>query len=81
MFKKTHRHVQKNYWVITSCNTINFVSTIAWKTQVEKESKSVGLEKKDGMNRARWRVGVREIAARVNPATPVYRDKPRSKLV
>ena len=36
-----------------------------WKTQVEKESKSVGLEKKDAMNRARWRVGVREIAAKV----------------
>ena len=35
--------------------------------QVEKESKSVGLEKKDAMNRARWRVGVREIAAGVNP--------------
>ena len=35
-----------------------------WKTQVE-ESKSVGLEKKDAMNRARWRVGVREIAAKV----------------
>ena len=34
------------------------------KTQVEKESKSVGLEK-DAMNRVRWRVGVREIAARV----------------
>ena len=33
-----------------------------WKTQVEKESKSVDLEKKDAMNRARWRVGVREIA-------------------
>ena len=25
-----------------------------WKMQVEKESKSVGLEKKDTMNRARW---------------------------
>ena len=36
-----------------------------WKMQVEKESKSVGLEKKDAMNRARWRV---------------YRDKPGSKL-
>ena len=36
-----------------------------WKTQVEKESKSV-----DTMNRVRWRVEVREIAARVNPATP-----------
>ena len=33
-----------------------------WKTQVEKESKSIGLEKKDAMNRARWRVGVRKIA-------------------
>ena len=45
-----------------------------------KESKSVGLEKKGAMNRVRWRVGVREIAARVNPATPVYGDKPGSKL-
>ena len=51
-----------------------------WKTQVEKESKSVGLEKKDAMNRARLRVGVREIAAGVNLVTPVYRDKPGSKL-
>ena len=36
-----------------------------WKTQVEKASKSVGLEKKDAMNRARWRVGVRKIADRL----------------
>ena len=36
-----------------------------WKTQVEKESKSVGLEKEDAMNRARWRVGIGEIAGRV----------------
>ena len=36
-----------------------------WKMQVEKESKSVSLEKKDAMNRARWRVGVEEIAFRV----------------
>ena len=34
-----------------------------WKTQVEK-CKSVGLEE-DAMNRARWRVGVGEIAVRV----------------
>ena len=47
---------------------------------MKKESKSVGLEKKDVMNRARWRVGVREIAAGVNLAIPVYGDKPRSKL-
>ena len=47
---------------------------------MEKESKSVGLEKKDAMNRATWRVGVIEIAAGVNPATPVYGDKPGSKL-
>ena len=32
---------------------------------MEKESKSVGLEKKDAMNRARWIVGVKEIAVRV----------------
>ena len=36
-----------------------------WKTQVEKESKSVGLEKKEAMNRGRWRVGVRKIADKV----------------
>ena len=51
-----------------------------WKTQMEKESKNVGLEKKDAMNLARWRVRVSEIAAGVNPATPIYRDKPASKL-
>ena len=47
---------------------------------MEKESKSVGVEKKDPMTRGRWRVGVREIAAGLNLATPVYRDKPGSKL-
>ena len=36
-----------------------------WKTQMEKKSKSVGLEKKDAMNRARWRVGDRKIAEKV----------------
>ena len=36
-----------------------------WKTQVEKESKSVGLEKEDALNQARWKVGVGEIAVRV----------------
>ena len=41
-----------------------------WKMQEEEESKSVGLEKKDTMNRVRWRVGVREIAAGVNPPPP-----------
>ena len=30
--------------------------------QVEKKSKSVGLEKEDALNRARWKVGVGEIA-------------------
>ena len=44
-----------------------------WKMQVEKESKSVALEKEDALNRERWRVGVGEIAVRgVNPATPIY---------
>ena len=52
----------------------------SWKMQVEKESKSVGLEKKDSMNLARWRVGVREIAVGVTPAAPVYGYKPGSKL-
>ena len=36
-----------------------------WKTQVEKESKCVGSEKKDAMNRARWKVGVGEIPGKV----------------
>ena len=36
-----------------------------WKTQVEKESKSVRLEKRDAMNRARLRVAVRKIADKV----------------
>ena len=36
-----------------------------WKMQVEKESKSVGLEKKDALSRTRWRVGVGEIAVRM----------------
>ena len=31
----------------------------------EGESKSVGLEREDALNRARWRVGVGEIAVRV----------------
>ena len=52
-----------------------------WKMQVEKDSKSNGLEKKDAMNQARWRMGVKEISAGVNPATPVHRNKPGSKLV
>ena len=36
-----------------------------WKTQVEKDSKSVGLEKKDATNRAKWRVEVEDIAAKM----------------
>ena len=36
-----------------------------WKKQVKKESKSVGLEEKDAMNQARWRVEARKIAAKV----------------
>ena len=36
-----------------------------WRLQVEKKSKSVGLKKKDAKNRAKWGVGVGEIAGRV----------------
>ena len=37
---------------------------------------------KDAMNRARWRMGVRKIAAGVNPPTPFTGiNKPGSKLV
>ena len=32
---------------------------------LEKESKTVGLKKEDAINRARWRVGLGEIAGRV----------------
>ena len=38
---------------------------MTWKMQVVKESKSVGLEKEDALNRTRWKVGVGEIAVRV----------------
>ena len=40
------------------------------KIQVEKESKSVGLEKKNAMNRARWRVVVGEIASKMGEIRP-----------
>ena len=43
-----------------------------WKMQVEKESKSVGLEKEGAMNQARWRVGDGEITVtQGNRATPI----------
>ena len=87
--RERRRILMRDFRVLFHINSI-FVSFIGeeeeeartktWKTQVEKESKSVGLEKEDAMNRARWRVGVREIAAGVNPATPVYGDKRGSKL-
>ena len=48
-----------------------------WKTQVEKESKSVGLEKEELSEMER---GIDHCQSGVNLATPVYRDKPRSKL-
>ena len=38
------------------------------RTQVEKESKSIGLKKENAMNRARWRVG--EIAVKVGLIRP-----------
>ena len=41
-----------------------------WKTQVEKESKIVGLEKMDATNRARWKVEVGDIAFRVGKIWP-----------
>ena len=37
---------------------------------MEKESKSVSLKKEDAKNRARWRVGVGEIAGRVGKIWP-----------
>ena len=37
-----------------------------WMTEVDKESKSVGVEEEDALNGARWRVGVGEIAVRVD---------------
>ena len=52
-----------------------------WKMQVEKESKSLGLEKKDAMNRARWRMGVREIATGVNLVTPVRSLKDDNSVI
>ena len=35
-----------------------------------EESKSVGLEKEDAMNLARWRVGAGDIAVRVGSTRP-----------
>ena len=52
--------MQANF--VTCAAIFNIIVTIV---QVEKKSKSVGLEKEDTMNRARWRVGVGEIAVRV----------------
>ena len=43
-----------------------------WSRLVEKESNSVGLEKEDALNRARWRVGVGEIAVRVGKSSHPY---------
>ena len=45
--------------------TEEFERRKTWKMQVEKESRSVGLKKEDALNRARWRMGIGEIAARV----------------
>ena len=50
---------------LTPSSTIIIIIIMTRETQVEKESKSVGLEKKDSMNRVRWRVGVGQIAAKV----------------
>jgi len=36
-----------------------------WKRQVEEEIRKAALRREDAPNRARWRNGVREIAARV----------------
>ena len=46
-----------------------------WKMQVE-DSRSVGL-KEDALNRARWRDYCQ---SGVNLASPIYGDKPGSKL-
>ena len=41
------------------------ITSLKQEKEEEKESKSIGLEKKDNLNRARWRVGVGEIVVRV----------------
>ena len=57
----------------------------SWKTQIEKESKSVGLEKKNAINQARkmesgsWRDCCHAQWGK-SGLTPIYGDKPRSKL-
>ena len=33
-----------------------------WKKQMEKETEKIALKKKDALNRAKWRDGVRAIA-------------------
>ena len=51
-----------------------------WKTQVEKESKSVGLGKEDAMNQARWRVELERLLLEWGKSGyPHLRNKPGSK--
>ena len=35
-----------------------------WKSQVEEESRRIGLTKEDALERKKWRRGVKNIAAR-----------------
>ena len=61
------KHIPSTYSVIMMV-TITSIPTkiiIELLHKMEKESKSVGLENKDAMNQARWRVGVRKIADKV----------------
>ena len=50
-----------------------------WKRQVEEEIRKVGLRREDAPNRARWRESDCH-RSEVNPATPVFGDKPGLKL-
>ena len=55
-------HFNKLLSDITKCSEI--INNII-NMQVERESKTVGLEREDALNRARWRVGIGEIAVRM----------------
>ena len=60
-FTASMMHGKYNLFVVLHENK----KKINVKMQVERESKSVGLEKEDALNQARWRGRVGEIAVRV----------------
>ena len=65
MLRRDDGHVLRKRWSLKGKRKRGR-SKKTWMTEVDKESKSVGLEEEDALNGARWRVGVGEIAVRVD---------------